>query len=189
MRPSVDARHVPVACPMARENGGSAAVAGGQPRPAWTCKGAGPSLVLGDLLSSRPSRNRGETMGQSSMQDVGSCAGQRASRPWMPTPCKTVGSAYVGSNPTPATTCENCLLAAEIRPRARLLLVTLCITTCHCASICCGVHGRIADGDGRPSGRLIPDLVSAAGPCVHARVARPAPCVPGGYGEVGRRAA
>jgi hypothetical protein len=23
------------------------------------------------------------------------------------TPCKTVGTAYVGSNPTPATTCEN----------------------------------------------------------------------------------
>jgi hypothetical protein len=30
--------------------------------------------------------------------------------------CKTVGSAYVGSNPTPATTCENGLWAAETRP-------------------------------------------------------------------------
>jgi len=30
--------------------------------------------------------------------------------------CKTVGSAYVGSNPTPATTCENGPLAAETRP-------------------------------------------------------------------------
>ena len=30
--------------------------------------------------------------------------------------CKTVGSAYVGSNPTPATTCENGPLAAEMRP-------------------------------------------------------------------------
>ena len=29
--------------------------------------------------------------------------------------CKTVGSAYVGSNPTPATTCENDPLAAETR--------------------------------------------------------------------------
>ena len=29
--------------------------------------------------------------------------------------CKTVGSAYVGSNPTPATTCENGPLAAETR--------------------------------------------------------------------------
>ncbi len=29
---------------------------------------------------------------------------------------KTVGSAYVGSNPTPATTCENGPLAAETRP-------------------------------------------------------------------------
>src|ERR1700752_1725445 len=30
--------------------------------------------------------------------------------------CKTVGSAYVGSNPTPATPCENGALAAETRP-------------------------------------------------------------------------
>ena len=30
--------------------------------------------------------------------------------------CKTVGSAYVGSNPTPATTWENGLLAAETQP-------------------------------------------------------------------------
>src|SRR5258708_33303848 len=30
--------------------------------------------------------------------------------------CKTVGLAYVGSNPTPATTCENGPLAAETRP-------------------------------------------------------------------------
>ena len=30
--------------------------------------------------------------------------------------CKTVGSAYVGSNPTPAITCENGPLAAETRP-------------------------------------------------------------------------
>ena len=30
--------------------------------------------------------------------------------------CKTVGSVYVGSNPTPATTCENGPWAAETRP-------------------------------------------------------------------------
>src|SRR5215475_7056927 len=30
--------------------------------------------------------------------------------------CKTVGSAYVGSNPTPATTSGNGLLAALMRP-------------------------------------------------------------------------
>jgi hypothetical protein len=30
--------------------------------------------------------------------------------------CKTVGLAYVGSNPTPATTSENASLAAETRP-------------------------------------------------------------------------
>src|SRR3982074_1389864 len=32
------------------------------------------------------------------------------------TVCKTVGLAYVGSNPTPATTCEKGPLAAETRP-------------------------------------------------------------------------
>src|SRR6476659_5467176 len=60
--------------------------------------------------------------------------------------CKTVGSAYVGSNPTPATTCGNGPLAAETHLRGRFLLVTPCIAACHCGSICRGVHGRIADG-------------------------------------------
>jgi hypothetical protein len=61
--------------------------------------------------------------------------------------CKTVGSAYVGSNPTPATTCENGPLAAETRPAGRFALVTPFITVRHRASMCCGVHGRIeADG-------------------------------------------
>jgi hypothetical protein len=36
--------------------------------------------------------------------------------------CKTVGSAYVGSNPTPATTCENGPWAAETRPGGPFLL-------------------------------------------------------------------
>ena len=40
--------------------------------------------------------------------------------------CQTVGSAYVGSNPTPATTCENGPLAAETRPRG-------CFRSCHVA--------------------------------------------------------
>src|SRR5947209_881823 len=60
--------------------------------------------------------------------------------------CKTVGSAYIGSNPTPATTCGNGPLAAETRPAGRFLLVTPCIATCHPGSMRCGVHGRIADG-------------------------------------------
>jgi hypothetical protein len=60
--------------------------------------------------------------------------------------CKTVGSAYVGSNPTPATTCGN---GPWLRKRARgavFVLVTSRIRVCHCASRCRGVHGRIADG-------------------------------------------
>src|SRR5205807_2150731 len=59
--------------------------------------------------------------------------------------CKTVGSAYVGSNPTPATTSENGRRAAETRPGGRFLLVTPCISVYHCESMCSGVHGRIAD--------------------------------------------
>src|ERR1700759_919438 len=58
------------------------------------------------------------------------------------TVCKTVGSAYVGSNPTPATTSENGPLAAETHPVGRFFAVTSCIKVCHRASICCGVHGR-----------------------------------------------
>src|SRR6478672_6613702 len=42
--------------------------------------------------------------------------------------CKTVGSAYVGSNPTPATTCENGPPAAETRSAGRFLIVTVCIS-------------------------------------------------------------
>jgi hypothetical protein len=60
--------------------------------------------------------------------------------------CKTVGSAYVGSNPTPATTCGNGPLAAETRPAGRFLLVTPCIAVSHRESMRCGVHGHIADG-------------------------------------------
>src|SRR4029077_14084280 len=53
--------------------------------------------------------------------------------------CKTVGSAYVGSNPTPATTCVNGPLPAETRPAGRFLLVTPCIRVSHCGSM----HGSV----------------------------------------------
>src|SRR6185437_13726047 len=46
--------------------------------------------------------------------------------------CKTVGSAYVGSNPTPATTCENGPLAAETRPGGPF---PSCHAVYHCASL------------------------------------------------------
>jgi len=59
--------------------------------------------------------------------------------------CKTVGSAYVGSNPTPATTCENGPLAAETRPAGRFLLVAACIRVCHRGSMRSSVHVHIAD--------------------------------------------
>jgi hypothetical protein len=105
--------------------------------------------------------------------------------------CKTVGSAYVGSNPTPATTSENGPLAADTRPAGRFLLVTPCIVVRHRESMRCGVRGRIADGvhaartvgahrrlfHGRPrtsrAGGVFPGLTRGAESGVH-------PCVPAG---------
>jgi hypothetical protein len=105
--------------------------------------------------------------------------------------CKTVGSAYVGSNPTPATTSENGPLAAETRPAGRFLLVAAWIVVRHRESMRCGVHGRIADGvhairtvgahrrlfHGRPrtgrAGGVFPGLTRGAESGVH-------PCVPAG---------
>src|ERR1700692_2373483 len=48
------------------------------------------------------------------------------------TVCKTVGSAYVGSNPTPATTCENGPLAGNSRPCGPFLL---CLVVCHLVAL------------------------------------------------------
>jgi hypothetical protein len=59
--------------------------------------------------------------------------------------CKTVGSAYVGSNPTPATTCENGPLAAETRPGGPF---PSCPGVCHLVSLqtavsrCPRTHGE-----------------------------------------------
>src|SRR5689334_6615739 len=60
--------------------------------------------------------------------------------------CKTVGSAYVGSNPTPATRCENAPLAANSRVSGAFLL---CPVVCHLVTlqtVALRVHGRVADG-------------------------------------------
>ena len=46
--------------------------------------------------------------------------------------CKTVGSAYVGSNPTPATTCENGPLPGNSRLRGPFLL---CPAMCHLVAL------------------------------------------------------
>jgi hypothetical protein len=46
--------------------------------------------------------------------------------------CKTVGSAYVGSNPTPATTCENAPLAANSRAGGAF---PLCPVVCHLVAL------------------------------------------------------
>src|SRR5271170_3130074 len=56
------------------------------------------------------------------------CAGDTTVRLMAHTGCKTVGSAHVGSNPTPATTCANGPLAAETRPGGPF---SSCVSVCH----------------------------------------------------------
>jgi hypothetical protein len=70
----------------------------------------------------------------------GVCAGQRCSPCGGATGCKTVGSAYVSSNPTPATTCENGPGLRKRGPAARFLLVTPCIRMRHHGSMYGSVH-------------------------------------------------
>jgi len=65
--------------------------------------------------------------------------------------CKTVGSAYVGSNPTPATTCENGPLAGNSRLCGPFFSVPWYVILSRCEPLCRGVHGRIADGIRAPS--------------------------------------
>ena len=116
--------------------------------------------------------------------------------------CKTVGSAYVGSNPTPATTCENGPRLRKRGRRAVFFLSRRVSAVCHCGSMCCGVHGRIADGvraartvgahrrlfHGRPRTAVLaafPGLTCAAESGVHPRV--PArPCDFPGRGRAGK---
>src|ERR1017187_10422888 len=71
--------------------------------------------------------------------------------------CKTVGSAYVGSNPTPATTCGNGPLAGNSRLCGPFFSFTGCVTLSRWGALCRGVHGRIADGIRAP-GRSVPTV-------------------------------
>ncbi len=87
-----------------------------------------------------------------------------------PTVCKTVGSAYFGSNPTPATTCENGPLAAETRPGGPFLLVPPCVIVCRCRSWRSDRYGHMADSVRAKSGpwnrllcRSVPVLSRYAG--------------------------
>src|ERR1035441_7564976 len=56
--------------------------------------------------------------------DIGTHKGRSAAcgSGWRTEVCKTVGSAYVGSNPTPATTCANGPLTANSRVGGPFLL-------------------------------------------------------------------
>ena len=59
--------------------------------------------------------------------------------------CKTVGSAYVGSNPTPATTCENGRWLRKRGPAGRFLLVPPCVIVSRCRASRGNRYGHIAD--------------------------------------------
>ena len=65
--------------------------------------------------------------------------------------CKTVGSAYVGSNPTPATTCENAPLAANSRAGGAF---PLCPGVCHLVALWTVMLRCPRTYSGRPSARL-----------------------------------
>jgi hypothetical protein len=62
--------------------------------------------------------------------------------------CKTVGSAYVGSNPTPATTCENGPLARNSRLCGPFLL---CPVVCHLVALRAAVSRCPRTHSGRDS--------------------------------------
>src|SRR5690348_12147039 len=106
--------------------------------------------------------------------------------------CKTVGSAYVGSNPTPATTCENGPLAAETRPRGRFYLchaayqhVSLCVDMMRCPRTYSGQRPGRSHGRGH---RRLPRTatggrIKGAVCCLEARGRRHAP--PGGPHRLG----
>src|SRR6267154_2101932 len=65
--------------------------------------------------------------------------------------CKTVGSAYVGSNPTPATTCENGPLAVNSRLGGPFVL---CPGVCHLVALWGGVARCPRTHSGRRQGLI-----------------------------------
>ena len=100
--------------------------------------------------------------------------------------CKTVGSAYDGSNPSPATTSGNGSLAANSRARRVVLLVPACVILYRRRPSCCAVHGRMADGvragrsvctvgfprtatDGPRRRRVLARCAGRAGACIRIR--------------------
>src|SRR5450756_501134 len=79
------------------------------------------------------------------------------------TVCKTVGSAYVGSNPTPATRCGNGPLAANSRASGAFLL---CPVACHLVALRVGVSRCPRTYSGRD---LCPRTVGAHRRLFHGR--------------------
>jgi hypothetical protein len=76
------------------------------------------------------------------------CAGQGCVARFRRAVCKTVGSAYVGSNPTPATTCENGPLARNSRLCGPFLL---CPVVCHLVALRAAVSRCPRTHSGRDS--------------------------------------
>jgi hypothetical protein len=80
--------------------------------------------------------------------------------------CKTVGSAYVGSNPTPATTCENAPLAANSRAGGAFLL---CPEVCHLVALRTVILRCPRTYSGRASGPLGRSVCTVTTVGVHRR--------------------
>ncbi len=79
--------------------------------------------------------------------------------------CKTVGSAYVGSNPTPATTCENCPRPLVMRSGVVLVIVRLMQADAARSGRMPQVAGYTWDGSRRSGCRNEHDLPAAM--CSH----------------------
>jgi len=86
--------------------------------------------------------------------------------------CKTVGSAYVGSNPTPATTCENGPLAANARAGGPFLLGP---GVCHLVALWTVMLRCPRTHSGRASVRLGRSVCAATTVGVHSYGGRCAP--------------
>jgi hypothetical protein len=61
--------------------------------------------------------------------------------------CRAANPAFSrAANPTPATTCGNGPLAENSRLRGPFFSVPWCVTLGRRRALCCGIHGKLADG-------------------------------------------
>ena len=127
------------------------------PSPAFRLPGAPPHRTPRFRLGFRPDRRYDEYLPDLPVQRRRRDAIRRYLRRSGPCDCtrrtgsETVGSAYVGSNPTPATPWKNGPLARKRGRAGRFSLVTACIWVCTVGRCMAGLtRVRIALGTGPP---------------------------------------